>query len=36
MIGVMAQRAVDAAAKRAAGVAIAVPVNRTIGIGAQS
>ena len=33
-IGVMARRAVDAAARRAAGEAIAVPVNRSLGIGA--
>jgi CO/xanthine dehydrogenase FAD-binding subunit len=33
-IGVMAARAVDAAARRAAGETIAVPVNRTLGIGA--
>ena len=33
-IGVMAKRAVDAAARRAAGEEIAVPVNRSIGIGA--
>ena len=33
-IGVMAQRAVDAAARRAAGEDIAVPVNRALGIGA--
>ncbi|MEO0492711.1 MAG: FAD binding domain-containing protein [Actinomycetota bacterium] len=33
-IGVMAKRAVDAAARRAAGESIAVPVNRSIGIGA--
>lgn len=35
-IGVMAKRAVDAAARRAAGEAIAVPVNRSLGIGAPS
>ena len=34
-IGVMAKRAVDAAARRAAGEEIAVPVNRSIGIGAD-
>jgi len=34
MVGVMAQRAVLAAARRAAGEAIAVPVNRALGIGA--
>ena len=34
MIGVMAARAVDAAARRAAGETIAVPVNRALGIGA--
>ena len=33
-IGVMAQRAVDAAARRATGQHIAVPVNRALGIGA--
>ncbi len=33
-VGVMAKRAVAAAAKRAAGEDIAVPVNRSIGIGA--
>jgi CO/xanthine dehydrogenase FAD-binding subunit len=33
-IGVMAARAVDAAARRAAGETIAVPVNRALGIGA--
>ena len=33
-IGVMAKRAVDAAARRADGESIAVPVNRSIGIGA--
>lgn len=32
-VGVMARRAVDAAARRAAGEQIAVPVNRAIGIG---
>ena len=32
-IGVMASRAVDAAARRASGEAIAVPVNRALGIG---
>ena len=35
-VGVMARRAVDAAARRAAGEAIAVPVNRSLGIGAAS
>lgn len=35
-IGVMARRAVDAAARRATGESIAVPVNRSIGIGAAS
>lgn len=33
-IGVMASRAVDAAARRAAGETISVPVNRALGIGA--
>jgi CO/xanthine dehydrogenase FAD-binding subunit len=33
-VGVMARRAVDAAARRAGGEAISVPVNRAIGIGA--
>lgn len=33
-IGVMAARAVDAAARRAGGELIGVPVNRTLGIGA--
>ena len=33
-IGVMARRAVDAAARRAAGEHIGVPVNRTLGVGA--
>lgn len=33
-IGVMASRAVDAAARRANGESIAVPVNRTLGVGA--
>ncbi len=32
-IGVMARRAVEAAARRASGETIAIPVNRTIGIG---
>jgi CO/xanthine dehydrogenase FAD-binding subunit len=36
MVGVMARRAVDAAARRAAGERIAVPVNRALGIGAAS
>lgn len=35
-IGVMARRSVAAAASRAAGEVIAVPVNRTLGIGAAS
>lgn len=35
-IGVMAGRAIDAAARRAGGEAIAVPVNRALGIGAAS
>lgn len=35
-IGVMAKRAVDAAARRAHGEPIAVPVNRALGIGASS
>jgi CO/xanthine dehydrogenase FAD-binding subunit len=35
-VGVMARRAVDAAARRASGQSIAVPVNRSIGIGAAS
>jgi CO/xanthine dehydrogenase FAD-binding subunit len=35
-IGVMARRAVDAAARRAGGESIAVPVNRSLGIGAVS
>jgi CO/xanthine dehydrogenase FAD-binding subunit len=35
-IGVMARRAVEAAARRAAGESIAVPVNRALGIGAAS
>ena len=34
-VGVMAARAVDAAARRAAGEAIGVPVNRAIGVGAS-
>lgn len=33
-IGVMAKRAVDAAARRADGESIAVPVNRSLGVGA--
>ena len=33
-VGVMARRAVDAAARRASGESIAVPVNRSLGIGA--
>jgi CO/xanthine dehydrogenase FAD-binding subunit len=35
-VGVMARRAVEAAARRAGGETIAVPVNRAIGIGAAS
>ena len=35
-IGVMARRSADAAARRAGGEHIAVPVNRSIGIGAAS
>ena len=35
-IGVMARRAVEAAARRAAGETIAIPVNRALGIGAAS
>ena len=35
-IGVMARRAVDAAARRARGESIGVPVNRSLGIGAAS
>lgn len=35
-VGVMARRAVDAAARRAAGERISVPVNRALGIGAAS
>lgn len=35
-VGVMARRAVDAAARRARGESIAVPVNRSLGIGASS
>ena len=35
-VGVMARRAVVAAARRAAGETIAIPVNRTLGIGAAS
>jgi CO/xanthine dehydrogenase FAD-binding subunit len=35
-VGVMARRAVDAAARRAQGESIGVPVNRTLGIGAAS
>ena len=34
-VGVMAARAVDAAARRAAGEEIGVPVNRAIGVGAS-
>jgi CO/xanthine dehydrogenase FAD-binding subunit len=33
-VGVMARRAVDAAARRASGEVIAIPVNRALGIGA--
>lgn len=35
-IGVMARRAVEAACRRAAGEVIAIPVNRSLGIGAAS
>ena len=35
IVGVMAARAVDAAARRAAGEEIGVPVNRAIGVGAS-
>ena len=35
-VGVMARRAVDAAARRASGEFIAIPVNRSLGIGAGS
>jgi CO/xanthine dehydrogenase FAD-binding subunit len=35
-VGVMARRAVEAAAQRAAGDSVPVPVNRTLGIGAAS
>ncbi len=35
-VGVMARRAVDVAARRARGESIAVPVNRSLGIGAAS
>lgn len=35
-IGVMARRAVEAAASRAAGEQLSVPVNRTLGIGASA
>lgn len=35
-VGVMARRAVQAAARRAGGEVIAIPVNRAIGIGAAS
>jgi CO/xanthine dehydrogenase FAD-binding subunit len=35
-VGVMARRAVEAAARRAAGEVVTVPVNRAIGIGAAS
>ena len=36
MIGVMARRAVEAATRRASGEVISVPVNRALGVGAQS
>lgn len=36
MVGVMARRAIDAACRRASGEQLAVPVNRTLGIGAAS
>lgn len=35
-VGVMARRAVEAAALRASGTTVAIPVNRAIGIGAAS
>jgi len=35
-IGVMARRALDAAARRASGESIAVPVNRALGVGATA
>lgn len=35
-VGVMARRAVEAAARRASGVSIPVPLNRAVGIGAAS
>ena len=35
-VGVMARRAVEAAARRAAGETISIPLNRAIGIGAAS
>ena len=35
-VGVMARRAVEAAARRAAGEHLSVPVNRALGIGAAS
>lgn len=35
-VGVMARRALDAAARRAVGEHIAIPVNRSLGIGASS
>ena len=35
-VGVMARRAVEAAARRAAGEPVAVPVNRALGIGAAA
>jgi hypothetical protein len=34
-VGVMARRALEAAARRAAGESIPVPVNRALGIGAS-
>ena len=36
MVGVMARRAVEAAKHRASGETISVPVNRALGVGAQS
>ena len=35
-IGVMARRAADAAARRASGEDISVPVNRALGVGATA
>lgn len=35
-VGIMARRALDAAARRASGESIGVPVNRSLGIGATS